>query len=347
MVAIIANISQIAGCGLGRIEASIHSTLGIYAQKGCKTMTTTNTSTVATDSTSTVATDSENTKKGTNMKNSNKRNRSSKRDAVLTSKAALYESAARSAQSDRQAANDEADEQARKGHRTFEQVCVTFNGLNEELDSHVSNLLVHTGVLDADTMLQVEGLNERDAWLNQSAAHKIAVAMMKGMLNRVPRRDENGQVVRFQEGHRLAGKVVLVREGTRSLPEFNDGSENAPHGDKRFTTTECAAIHGAFWSKWEQHPVVAAIVKQHEDFQNERQIETANRGRKNAKTFTKNEVASPEEVREIAKKDEGFNVMSAALEGVAPTHQEYTRKDGKSIKRRIPRRKSDKSTSAE
>jgi len=306
---------------------------------------TTTTNTTSTVSASSNVETTETTKGNTMNNNSNKRNRSSKRDAVLSSKAALYESAARNAQNDRQAANAEAEEQARKGQRTFEEVCETFEGLNEELDSYVTNLLIHTGVLDADTMLQVEGLSDVNAWLNQSAAHKSAVAIMKGMLNRVPKRDENGQVVRFQEGHRYAGKVVLVRVGSRCLPEFNDGSENALHGDKQFTTTECAAIHGAFWTKWGQHPVVAAIVKQHEEFQAQRQIDSANRGNKNAKSFSPSEVASTDETRAVLGQSGGFNTLSVALEGVKPTHHVYERQ-GKVVKARLPRGKKGADVSA-
>jgi len=275
-------------------------------------------------------TNSSNSSTTSTTSKSNKRNRSSKRDVSLSSKSSLFESVAANVSSDLQTSTCEAEEQARKGQRTYEQVCETFEGLNEYLDSIVTGLLTSAGVLDTDTMLQVAGWSDREAWLCQSGAHKGGVALMKEMLNRVPKRDETGAVLRFSEGP-LTGKPILTRVGTRALPEFNDGSEEALHGAKLFTTTECAAIHGAFWSKWEQHPVVAAIVQQHEDFKS--------RGNRRQNV----EVAAPEPV--VSESGNGFNVID--LSGVKPSHEIVQTKEGKTHKRRISRRASTTDNSAE
>ena len=274
-----------------------------------------------------------------------KRNRRSNRHDVKTNSLQdVFASVSNNIERDRKAADEVAHEQARRGHQTFGTVCETFEGLNEYLDSLVTGLLTWAGVLDEETMLRREGMKDNEAWLRQSSAHKAGVAVMKDMLNRVPKRDEDGNVIRFSEGHPKEGKVVMTRVGSRSLPDFNNGSDASPHGDKQFTTTECAAIHGAFWSKWEQHPVVAEIVKQHEGFKQqraERRVAAAN-ANKNAKQFTVNEEASPREVAKALQGQSEYRVVNNAL-----AEQLEGRKilGAKEAKNRMPR-KSDE-TSAE
>lgn len=163
-----------------------------------------------------------------------------------------------------------AEFEARFTPQTVASLEKTFSGITEYMDRVIVAFFVSAGIVDGNMFLDSEGngTNDEEAGVESNPAYMTIIA--------------DGRTAWFslelinEELYQVTNNIWSSRDkaGSLTLLGFNDGSEGAVHGDKRFTVTEAGALAtlvfgtrddrstGLFFKSF----IVQAIKAQHESY---------------------------------------------------------------------------------
>jgi hypothetical protein len=235
------------------------------------------------------------------------------------------------------ASQDRAKQENRKTARTMDDVEEEFPGIAMFLQNLRKHALTASGLMTEEG-LATGGLSDQQRWDRYNGMYVVE----KDANGVVVRRENGKPSMKFRPGIRpvvfgmfraaMSKEVVKnadgstrpIYKGTFSLPGFNDGSADAPHGNKKFTRTELGAIIKQFGMDWDNHPVtepVATFGRKLDETRRERQADSINRNasRHHSNVANPQDLASDRDVANYRRQAQGASVgtnLGAKLDGV-------------------------------
>jgi hypothetical protein len=156
----------------------------------------------------------------------------------------------------------------RQGFCTVQRLVTEFPGIVECVDRTITLLFVQAGVVDGCMYLDSEGNPTSDEETGETMNPGFMKVVCDG---RKAWNSLNAVNLALTDCLTNAAWDKAARKGTLSIPGFNDGSDGAPHGNKKFTVTEAGALAALVFGTREdraaglyfRHMVVKDIQAQH------------------------------------------------------------------------------------